>query len=265
MKPPRAALTGTLTMTAVAGLLLAVTGAVIPATPSEFGDMVPIPAGMVVLGDDSAHAMMGPAVYKTPAYNIDRFEVTNAQYAVFIKATGHAPAAFADDAAFNQADQPVTGVSWQDAVDYCTWSGKRLPSEVEWEKAARGVNGQIYPWGSVFDPAKAHLSGEAPVPVSAFSDDTSPFGVRGLAGNVSEWVADTDQARAGVCGKGHHDHGGQKTAGKSDASVPTETCAYLKGNSWSGRPHMTKLSNRMWDYASSVAEFVGFRCARSAG
>jgi len=262
MKLPRTTITGALTISAVAGVALAVTGGVISATTLEIGDMVPIPAGTVMLGDDNAHAMMGPAIYETPAYKIDRFEVTNVQYAAFVEATGHAPAAFAYDAEFNQADQPVTGVTWQDAVDYCAWSGKRLPSEVEWEKAARGLNGHIYPWGSVFDPLKAHLSGEAPVSVNAFTDDTSPFGVRGLAGNVSEWVANTDQARAGVCGKGHHDHGGHKMAAKHDPSVPTETCAYLKGNSWSGRPHMTKLSNRMWDYASSVAEFVGFRCAR---
>jgi formylglycine-generating enzyme required for sulfatase activity len=88
--------------------------------------------------------------------------------------------------------------------------------------------------------------------------------VRGMAGNVSEWVSDTRMAAAGICGKGHHGHGG--AGAPVPASAPAmsgETCAFIKGNSWSGLSHMTPASNRMWDYTDTVAEFVGFRCARS--
>ena len=225
-------------------------------------DMVVVPAGTALLGNNNPHAMLGPAIYETGAFEIGRFEVTNAEYSAFVKATGRKSALFADDSSFNKPDQPVTGVSWHDASAYCDWAGMRLPSEIEWEKAARGINGQVYPWGSEFEVTKAYLSGEAPISVHTYIQDESPFGVRGMAGNVSEWVSNTDHAKAGVCGKGHNHQGTSKHKTEVDPAEQTEMCAYLKGNNWSGRPHMTPASNRMWDYADSVAEFVGFRCAR---
>ncbi len=252
--------------------------------PSSNGDMVSVPSGKAVLGYVYYTGLYGPMPYQVPAFSIDRFEVTNAHYARFVADTGHAPAAFADDPDFNLPDQPVTGVLHEDAIAYCTWAGKRLPREVEWEKAARGDDGRIYPWGDDPDLTRAHLTGEAPVPVTDFTDDLSPYGVRGMAGNVSEWVADTRTARAGVC----RDNAivnrnttpemrallANLTAANGgvlpelcippeavDESIPGEPCAYIKGNSWNGRPHMTVASNRMWDYTNTYAEFVGFRCA----
>jgi formylglycine-generating enzyme required for sulfatase activity len=242
--------------------------------------MVLIPGGPALLGDDELHALSGPRLYEVGTFLIDRFEVTNAQYAAFVTATGHAPAAFADDGEFNKADQPVTGVTWQDASDYCAWAGKRLPKETEWEKAARGLNVQEYPWGNNLDITLAHLSGEAPAPVTSHPRDESPFSVRGMAGNVSEWTVDRQTVQAGVCGSGRHHHhqkppqaetgkhGEEQSEGantQADAGpLPSSgTCAYIKGNSWSGRPHMTKLANRMWDYTDAIAEFVGFRCVKS--
>lgn len=252
--------------------------------PFAKGDMVVIPAGQAILGYVYYTGLYGPMPYGVAAFSIDRFEVTNAQYTAFVAATGHASAGFADDPEFNRADQPVTGVQHADARAFCAWAGKRLPTELEWEKAARGTDGQIYPWGDNPDLSRAHLTGEAPVSVQAYADDISPYGVRGMAGNVSEWVADTRIARAGICRDNAvldrqatpemralladltAANGGVLPEmclppAQADESIPGEPCAYIKGNSWNGRPHMTVASNRMWDFTDTYAEFVGFRCA----
>lgn len=248
-------------------------------------EMAFVPAGNATLGYVSYMGLYGPMPYFVGDFWIDKFEVTNAAYAAFVTATDHAPAAFVDEDDLNQSDQPVTGVLHADATAYCGWRGKRLPTESEWEKAARGVDGQIYPWGNQADLSRAHISGEAPVAVTKHAGDISPYGVFGLAGNVSEWVSDTRQARAGQCRDSavdtrdatpemrellaqlKADNGGVlpafcTTPEALDQSVPSEPCAYIKGNSWNGRDHMTVASNRMWDYTNSYAEFVGFRCAK---
>jgi len=254
---------------------------------SPFGPvgMVFVPGGEATLGYVYYTGLYGPMPYQVDGFWIDRFEVTNAEYGEFVKATGHAPAAFVDEDDLNQPDQPVTGVLHEDAIAYCAWKGKRLPAEVEWEKAARGTDGRIYPWGNDNDLSRAHISGEAPVAVTEHEGDISPYGVRGMAGNVSEWVADTREARAGQCRDSHvdtrdatpemlkllaqlkADNGGVlpafcSTPDPLDETVPSEPCAYIKGNNWNGRPHMTVASNRLWDYTNSYAEFVGFRCAK---
>lgn len=273
------------TALALIGAFVVVAGAVaILPDGSDRGDMVTVPAGPAVLGYVYYTGLVGPMPYGVADFRIDRFEVTNAQYSAFVTDSGHAPAAFHDDPEFNQPDQPVTGVLHGDALAYCAWAGKRLPTEIEWEKAARGSAGQIYPWGDGLDLTQAHLSGKTPVSVAEFKGDISPYGVRGMAGNVSEWVADTRTARAGICRDNTQvDRGttpemrlilAELTAANGgvlpelciapasmDESIPGEPCAYIKGNNWNGRPHMTVSSNRMWDYTNTYAEFVGFRCA----
>lgn len=244
-----------------------------------------MPKGPAVLGYVYYTGLYGPMPYPVGDFWIDTFEVTNAKYEEFVADTGHAPAAFVDEDDLNQKDQPVTGVLHADAIAYCEWAGKRLPTEIEWEKAARGVDGQLYPWGDDTDLTRAHLTGEAPISVASHKADISPYGVRGMAGNVSEWVSDTRTARAGVCRDNNvttrdttpqmrellaqltADNGGVlpelcSSPAAMDESIPGEPCAYIKGNSWNGRAHMTVASNRMWDYTNTYAEFVGFRCAK---
>ncbi len=262
-------------------------GAYAVLSPAGPEGMAYVPAGKATLGYVYFTGLYGPMPYDVPAFWIDETEVTNADYQAFVAATGHAAAAFADDDEFNQPDQPVTGVTHDDAQAYCAWAGKRLPTEIEWEKAARGTDGRIYPWGNKPDLNRAYIAGETPISIARFKDDISPYGVRGMAGNVSEWVADTRTARAGVCRDSASTpraatpemlkllqeltaaNGGVVPAlcaspAAIDESIPGEPCAYIKGNNWNGRPHMTVASNRMWDYTNSIAEFVGFRCAKDS-
>jgi iron(II)-dependent oxidoreductase len=151
------------------------------------------------------------------AFYIDKQEVTNQAYRAFVNATAHRPPTFWNDPR-QLADpaQPVVGVSWYDAQAFCTWQGKRLPTEAEWEKAARGSDGRRYPWGNDWDAARLHaadtLAGQAlndfaawtrwqrtisagigvarPAAVGSYPRGASPYGVLDMAGNVWEWVAD---------------------------------------------------------------------------
>ncbi len=270
------------------GALALATSALLAVVMPAHKGMEYIPEGEAILGYVYYTGLYGPRPYAVDGFWMDRYEVTNAEYAEFVAQTGHRAAQFADDPDFNGADLPVTGVDYDDAVAYCTWAGKRLPTEVEWEKAARGTDGRIYPWGNDDNLERAYLQGKHPVPVTAYKQDVSPYGIYDMAGNVAEWVADTRTAQAGQCRDRNNrlednitpemralleqlkaDNGGVLPALCSTppddilADIPAEPCAFIKGNSWDGRPHMTVSSNRLWDYTNAYAEFVGFRCASS--
>jgi len=135
------------------------------------------------------------------AFFIDRFPVTNSQYKKFIDGTGrHAPRYWkGKDYPAGQADWPVTYLGWADADAYARWAGKRLPTEAEWEKAARGDDGRQYPWGNEWDDQACRIddgtSPQTPPPlaVGCFPKGASPYGVMDLAGNVAEWTSTPSQ------------------------------------------------------------------------
>jgi len=149
-------------------------------------ETVLIPAGTFTFGE------AGDLRYLEP-FRIDRYPVTVARYAEFLDATGHpAPLDFAKcavDPALR--DHPVTRVSYFDAVAFCDWLGRALPSEEQWEKAARGTDGRAYPWGDRFDVRRLNSRAakkRGTTPVTAFPEGASPFGVLDLVGNVWEWT-----------------------------------------------------------------------------
>lgn len=133
------------------------------------------------------------------AYAIGIYHVTNAQYAMFVKETGyHQPSVWGDDR-FNGIDYPVVGVSWNDVNMFLDWINNatgetyRLPTEAEWEKAARGTDGREYPWGNTWDASKTNTSEsqlKKLTPVGSFPDGISPFGCYDMAGNAYDWCSD---------------------------------------------------------------------------
>lgn len=155
-------------------------------TPDHSGDMVLIPEGLFWMGLDE----LPPDTpwgqedaepkhrVRLSAFLIDRFEVSYGDYLKFDEAH------ILPD---RTSDTPVTHVTWTDADNYCRSIGKRLPTEAEWEKAARGEDGRTYPWGNTFDPKKTN-TGNSLKPVGSIPDDRSPYGVFDMAGNVSEWT-----------------------------------------------------------------------------
>jgi len=169
-------------------------------------EMIAVPAGQFILGSDSRLNDEGPEqIAETSAYVIDRYEVTNLQYKAFIDATQRRSPRHFRNRTFpeGKADHPVTFVNWFDARAYCDWAGKRLPTENEWERAARGDDGRIYPWGDSFamHVANTPVRWEALIkagvatdgdttPVGAFADGVSAYGLYDMSGNVWEWVED---------------------------------------------------------------------------
>lgn len=138
-------------------------------------------------------------------YYIDKFEVTNKQYKKFTKQTSHRKPRFWKSKVFNKPNQPVVGIGWADANKYCFWATKRLPTEEEWEKAARGTDGRIWPWGNKPSSEKYNGKGQgnnAPVDVGSYKSGASPYGVMDMAGNVYEmttgtWVSGSKAMRGG--------------------------------------------------------------------
>lgn len=167
--------------------------------PTEMADakgvlMRLVPAGAFTMGSDSASDEQPIHQVRLPDYYMDIYEVTNARYKACVEAGGCTPpysTSFYNDADY--ADHPVIYVDWGQAQTYCAWRGARLPTEAEWEKAARGTDARTYPWGNNA-PDKTLLNYNNNVgitsPVGSYPQGVSPYGLHDMAGNVWEWLAD---------------------------------------------------------------------------
>ncbi len=207
------------------------------------------------------------------SYWIDMFEVTNQDYLEFVKATGHRPAL--DDscetdkcrdgnlwegASFPESirRQPVTQVSWFDANAYCRWRGKRLPSEAEWEKAARGPSGSVYPWGLASPEGRATYQRKwrgvfTMTDVGSYPNGASIYGVFDLAGNVWEWVDDWYHMK-------YYSLGTKKNP-KGPANGEFKV---VRGGSWVNYPDSLRSALRRWSRPEVRFNDTGFRCAKDA-
>lgn len=154
-----------------------------------------IPGGEFVMGSEAFSGERPAHRVRLSPFWICRTEVTHEMFARFVEVTGHRPSNLLTEERFSQPRQPVVGIDWADAVAYARWAGGRLPTEAEWEFAARGEDGREFPWGNESPGAGQaafgmdFLKGQA-APVGSHPHDVSPFGILDLAGNVSEWCAD---------------------------------------------------------------------------
>jgi iron(II)-dependent oxidoreductase len=242
-------------------------------------EMMRIPEGWFLMGstkkvDRNAYpAEMPQRKVYLDAYEIDKFEVTTVQFLKFVLATNRDPLIDwqYDGGNFQEemANHPVMHVSWFDADAYCKWIGKRLPTEAEWEKAARGEDGRIYPWGN--QPAglsrsnfgRTGLSGpvrDRPerlllyppiISVDKYDNGVSPYGVFQMSGNVSEWVADWYEPKY------------YATAPEKNPKGPeTGTQRAFRGGGWIDSTPTVRAAQRNGTEPSTKMNWMGFRCAR---
>lgn len=228
-------------------------------------DMVLIPAGEFIMGSDDRLPDEGPEHrVSLPAYYIDRYEVTNLQYKKFNDATGGRSPGHWRNRTYppGKADHPVVYVNWENARDYCAWAGKRLPTDAEWEKAARGTDGRMFPWGNEFATERANTPvrwqeigqfGDT-TPVGAFESGQSPYGLHDMSGNVWEWTDSWYKA-----------YPGNQTASESYG----ERYKTLKGGSWFDCSFYkcgisAPVFNRSFFAIKVKNDSFGFRCAKNA-
>jgi formylglycine-generating enzyme required for sulfatase activity len=241
--------------------------------------MVAVPAGEFTMGTDEQDPQDKAADYgimkpffkdeqpahrvNLPFYFIDKYEVTNADYFNFVQKTGHKPPPDWNGGQYPpaKAGHPVAYVTWDDANAYCLWAGKRLPTEGEWEKAARGPEGLRYPWGNEFDEFRANINGQVggTTEVGHYENGRSPYGAYDMVGNVWEWTADWYKPYPG----------NTYTSDKFGESVKV-----LRGNSWAGlghfppniyheiKSHYSRAGYRLFMAPTGLVNDVGFRCVK---
>jgi formylglycine-generating enzyme required for sulfatase activity len=247
--------------------------------------MVLIPAGDFIMGTDEVdinNTGLGYGIIKPwfedehpkrtlflPAYYIDQYEVTNEQYQAYLVESNRKPPRYWVNNQYpaGKDHHPVSWVTWEEANGYCQWLGKTLPTEAQWEKAARGTDGRIYPWGNDFDPAKANIGGSTggTKPVGSYEAGKSPYGIYDMIGNVWEWTADW-----------YDPYPGAKLTADFYQNKLGKRYKVIRGLSWSpiGHydaedakavvEHYARASYRLFYYPTDGLEDLGFRCVKSA-
>jgi formylglycine-generating enzyme len=242
--------------------------------PKDGYEMVRIPRGEAIFGtgpddpyfkENSTDREKPQFKADIPEFYLGVYSVTNEQYFKFVKETGHRPpdrATWGDPVWKNgkfpeeKAKHPVVCVSWHDAKAYCRWAGLSLPTELQWEKAARGFDGRLYPWGNKWDENKLRNLNNAgsgtTCAVDEYPQGASPFGLFHMSGNVWEWCEDWYEANA-------HERYARK-----DLTLPNSgKSKVLRGGSWHGdNPLPFRCAVRLDMNPEDRASVTGFRCAR---
>ena len=233
---------------------------------TDAAEMVLIPAGEFQMGSNSGDPDEKPVhtVY-LDAFFIDKYEVTVAQYKQFISATGHPePKKCWDDPQYNQPNYPVVGVTWYDAMAYAEWAGKRLPTEAEWEKAARGgLVGKQYPWGDAApgddEQGRAnydflgHTNGKTTFPIGSFPPNG--YGLYDMAGNAWEWCLDEYQQNFYAVSPRENPLAGEALANYKAITSERVT----RGGCWENYDNLIRVSNRNREHPTRIYH-QGFRC-----
>ncbi len=240
-----------------------------PKPAAANGEMILVPAGEFTMGLTEAQlekveqlggsaARNGNALpahkVNLPAYYIDTYEVTNDDYKKFVDATGHTPPEHWEGGKIppKKGKHPVVFVTMGDAAAYAKWAGKRLPTEAEWEKAARGTDGRLFPWGNKYKRKRANTDEarkNGTTPVGSFKKGISPYGLFDMAGNVWEWTTDNYLPYPG---SPHKD----EFYGKERFVV--------RGGSWFDVKSEAISAARSKFTPPSADETLGFRCAKDA-
>ncbi len=226
--------------------------------PAVTNVMAEIPGGPFTMGTDKGNPDEAPAhQVDVPTFQMDKFEVTNADFAAFVQVTGYqtdaeknkASRTWRDEYTSGKDNHPVVRVTWNDAVAYCKWLGKRLPTEAEFEKAARGPKGYVYPWGNDWDATKANVK-ESGLRGTATVGSYPPngYGLLDVAGNVWEWTDSWYQA-----------YPGNTTADPFYG----EKYRVIRGGGWfEEAPQVVVYNRNAADPNITANDDLGFRCAK---
>jgi formylglycine-generating enzyme required for sulfatase activity len=235
-----------------------------PSAPVAPEGMVLVEGGTYVIGRDDSDEIESPehTIQLAPFY-IDRTEVSNAEYKKFIDATSYNPPSNWVNRTYpeGRGAYPVTGVTWEDAANYAAWAGKRLPTESEWEAAARGKNGLKYPWGNVWASNRANIGKENDSPpineysdlikeVGSYPQGASPVGALDMIGNVWEWTASRLEP-----------YPGSTTAMPGSVKGSPESYRVMRGGAYDGN-NSHNSSYRGFLEADQPFPKVGFRCVK---
>ena len=233
----------------------------LPPPPPKPGDMVLIPAGEFMMGTDdvpkTSQGLETPAhkVTMDQPYYIDVFEVTNGQWIKFLtESRTKVESNWRPMYSIGKEDFPVSNLTLDDAKAYCEWAGKRLPTEAEWERAARGPDNFRFPWGDVYDPSKSNtndMSYNNLTEVGSFETDKSGYGVYDMMGNVQEWTGDRLRPYP------------KSKARNNDAFTSRFKLYALRGSSFQFKGSSMNLMTRS-GYPAKAQYGTGFRCAKDA-
>jgi formylglycine-generating enzyme len=228
--------------------------------------MVTIPAGAFLMGNPEGKGRADERPQRSvhlDEFAIDQVEVTNERYMAFVKSTGHRnpPNPYGTGPLLSPKgieQLPVVQTTWYDAKAYCSWAKKRLPTEAEWEKAARGTDGRLYPWGN--EPATAKRANfdrewaeeKTLYPVGSLPGGDSPYGVKDMAGNAREWVSDWYDAD-------YYQHAPDRNPQGPDKKGVVRS---IRGGSWHSPESDITASARGRGGFALQTHGTGFRCAR---
>ena len=252
----------------------------IPSADDHHEGMVLIPAGEFEMGSHTGKNNERPVhTVHLDAFYMDIYEVTNAQYKVFVDANpewqkGNIAVEYHDgtylrlwegnDFPEDKADHPVVYVSWYAAMAYAEWAGKRLPTEAEWEKAARGgLVGKAYPSGDTMDASLANYTRHFNAPIAVGQYPPNGYGLYDMAGNISEWCLDEyDPNFYATSPRENPFSKGKRQATISDFKKVQEKERVLRGGCWSDNALFLRVAYRDWGPQHYSSVFRGFRCVK---